>query len=82
MINLKYKNFGKVIEDCKMSLQYDPTNVKTYFRMGKAYIALKKYKDCIELLGNQTDADLNSLLKEAIQLKEKQENAIKKIEEK
>lgn len=82
MINLKFKNYAKVIEDCKMSLKYGPTNVKTYYRMGKAYIALKKYKECIELLANQTDVDLNSLLKEAIHLKDKEESVIKKIQKK
>lgn len=82
MINLKYKNYGKVIEDCKVSLKCDPTNVKTFYRMGRAYIALKKYKECIELLANQTDSDLNALLKEAVQLKEKDESATKKLAEK
>ncbi len=47
MINLKYKNYGKVIEDCKSSLNYDSKNIKTYYRIAKAFIALKKYKECI-----------------------------------
>lgn len=72
MINLRFKNFGKVIEDCKSSLKYDPTYIKAYYRMAKAYISLKKYKECIELLNNQTDPDLKTVLKEAIYLKEKE----------
>jgi len=44
MINLKFKNFGKVIEDCKLSLSIDPTYTKAYYRMAKAYISIKKYK--------------------------------------
>lgn len=65
MINLRYKNFGKVIEDCKQSLKIDPNYIKAYFRMGKAYISIKKYKECIELLANQNDPDLKNVLKEA-----------------
>ena len=50
--------------------------------MSKAYISLKKYKQCIELLTNKEDPDLKIVLKEAIQLKEKEEKASKKVEEK
>lgn len=82
MINLKYKNYGKVIEDCKLSVDFDPTNVKAFYRMGKAYIYLKKYKECMDLLANQADADLKVLLKEAMDLKTKEEELQKKIEEK
>ena len=73
MINLRFKNFGKVIQDCKLSLNIDPTYAKAYYRMGKAYISLKKYNECIDLLSNQTDPDLNALLKEAVELKTKTE---------
>ena len=66
MINLRFKNFGKVIEDCKLSLSADPTYTKAYYRMGKAYINTKKYKECIDLLSNQTDPDLKAVLKEAV----------------
>ena len=72
MINLRYKNFGKVIEDCKLSLTYDPKYVKAYYRMGKALIYLKKFKECIEFLATQDDKDLKELMKEAICLKEKE----------
>ena len=44
MINLRYKNFGKVIEDCKQSIKFDPTYIKAYYRMAKAFINLKKFK--------------------------------------
>jgi tetratricopeptide (TPR) repeat protein len=43
VVNLKLKNYGKVIEDCKISLTYDPTYAKAYYRLGKAYIALRKF---------------------------------------
>ena len=66
MINLKFKNFGKVIDDCKLSLKADPTYIKAFYRMGKAYISLKKYKECSDLLSNQNDPDLKAVLKEAV----------------
>ena len=81
MINLKYKNFGKVVEDCKQSLKIDPNYIKAYYRMGKAYISTKKYKECIQLLSNQNDPDLKNLLKEAKQLKQKGELASQKMKE-
>jgi tetratricopeptide (TPR) repeat protein len=60
-INLKYKNYGKVIEDCKISIKCDPTYIKAYYRMAKAYICLKKYDECIQLLNNQTEPELKAL---------------------
>lgn len=53
-INLKLKNYGKVIEDCKISLSYDPTYLKAYYRLGKAYIAIRKFSECLDLLKDQT----------------------------
>jgi small subunit ribosomal protein S7e len=53
-INLKLKNYGKVVEDCKKSLSYDPKYAKAYYRLAKAYIGLRKYSECIELLNDQT----------------------------
>ena len=43
MINLKYKNYGKVIEDCKTAIKHDLTYIKAYYRMAKALIALRKF---------------------------------------
>ena len=64
-INLKFKNYGKVIEDCKKALEYDPEYLKAYFRMGKAYIEVRKYTECIDLLAKQTDPDLVAVRKNA-----------------
>ena len=64
-INLKYKNYGKVIEDCKIALTHVPDYLKAFYRMGKAYIALKKFDECIELLKDQKDNDLVAMKKEA-----------------
>lgn len=42
-LNLKLKNYGKVIDDCKKCLEFDPNYVKGYFRYAKALITLQKY---------------------------------------
>jgi len=49
-LNLKLKNYGKVINDCKLCLQYDANYVKGYYRYAKALIALEKFDECVKLL--------------------------------
>lgn len=39
-LNLKLKNYGKVINDCKECLKYDPNFVKGYYRYAKALLCL------------------------------------------
>ena len=43
-LNLKLKNYGKVVQDCKTCLKYDPEYLKGYYRYGKALNALEKYE--------------------------------------
>lgn len=66
LINLKNKNYGKVIIDCRISLKYDPNYIKAYYRCAQAYIAVKRFKDAIELLANRIEPELEDLKKEAI----------------
>jgi tRNA(Leu) C34 or U34 (ribose-2'-O)-methylase TrmL len=58
-----------------------PDYLKAFYRMGKAYIALKKYQECIALLDGQKDSDLVALKKEAVQQweKEKAESSKKEL---
>lgn len=35
-LNLKLKNYGKVIQDCKVCLKFDPNYIKGFFRYAKA----------------------------------------------
>ena len=49
-INLKIKNYGKVVEDCKKCLEYDPDYVKAYYRYAKALNTIKKFEETIKLL--------------------------------
>ena len=39
-INLKLKNYGKVIEDCKKCISFDKNYTKGYYRYAKALISL------------------------------------------
>lgn len=80
-INLKFKNYGKVIEDCQIAIKHDPNYLKAYYRLGKAFIALKRYQECINLLQNTQDADLIALRKEAEQQWEKDKKQAEKVEE-
>lgn len=57
-LNLKLKNYGKVVNDCKLCLQYEPNYVKGYYRYAKALIALEKYEDCIKLLSDRKEEEL------------------------
>jgi hypothetical protein len=43
-INYKLKNYGKVIQDCKKCLEYDPNYIKGYYRYSKALIGLRRYE--------------------------------------
>lgn len=47
---MKLKNYGKVINDCKLCIGYDPNYVKGYYRYAKALILLEKFDECIKLL--------------------------------
>lgn len=74
------KNYGKVIEDCKKSIALDPTYLKAYYRLGKAYIGLRKYQECIQLMQGQTNAELVALSKEAQALMAKEKGEAEKME--
>eukprot|EP01132_Coremiostelium_polycephalum_P005169 gene5169-6434_t len=47
-VNLELKNYGHVIKDCTIAIEFNPENVKAYFRGAKASFALGKYKESIE----------------------------------
>ncbi len=60
-LNLKLRNYGKVINDCKLCLQYDANYVKGYYRYSKALIALEKFDECVKLLGDRKEPELIEL---------------------
>lgn len=41
-------NYGKVVEDCKNSLELDNTNIKAYYRLVKALNSLEKFEEAIK----------------------------------
>lgn len=47
-VNLVLKNYRRCINDCKKALENDPTLIKAYFRMAKAFLSLGKYQDLCE----------------------------------
>lgn len=58
LINLKNKNYGKVIIDCRICLKYDSNYTKAYYRCAQAFIAVKRYKEALELLANRSETEL------------------------
>lgn len=47
---LELKNYRRCVNDCKAALNLNPKNLKCYFRMGKAFLALDKLKEAQETL--------------------------------
>lgn len=48
--NLELRNYRRCINDCKHGLENDPTNVKAYYRMAKAFFAIEKYEEAKQAL--------------------------------
>lgn len=48
--NLELKNYRRTINDCKQSLTFDPKNIKSYYRMARAFSALEKFAEAKEAL--------------------------------
>ena len=72
-LNLTLKNYGKVIQDCRVCLKFDPNYVKGYYRYAKALNILEKYEETIKLLSDRKEEELQDLLKEAITKNEERE---------
>lgn len=64
-MNLQLKNYGKVIQDCRVCLKFDKEYTKGYYRYAKALMFLQKYEDIIKLLQDRKEEELKVLLKEA-----------------
>lgn len=85
---LELKNYRRCINLCQKSLQFNPKNLKCYYRIGKAFYHLNKLDEASESVkfGLAIDAENKSLqtLWEAIDKKQKElHNAeLKRLEEK
>ncbi|CAI5758580.1 unnamed protein product [Candida verbasci] len=67
--NLELRNFRKCIDDCKKVLLIDEKNIKAIFRSAKAFFAIEKYDESIEILKygltiDPKNKDLNGILKD------------------
>ncbi|QLL34760.1 hypothetical protein HG536_0H01350 [Torulaspora globosa] len=60
---LEVKNYRKCLTDCKAALQFNPKNLKCYYRMGKAFLAINKLEESRESVefGLQIDSSNKSL---------------------
>ncbi|GIX61520.1 dnaJ domain containing protein, putative [Babesia caballi] len=47
LVHLKLKNYVKCVDDCRKSIEKDPTNVKAYYRGAVASCALELYKKAL-----------------------------------
>eukprot|EP00802_Teleaulax_amphioxeia_P014505 Tamp_14572.p1 GENE.Tamp_14572~~Tamp_14572.p1 ORF type:complete len:460 (-),score=116.12 Tamp_14572:238-1530(-) len=72
-VELLRKNYGKVVEDCKMAMKLDPSHIKAYFRCAKAQAALHKWALCLEVCeeGLKVEPGNKEILKELAVAKEK-----------
>ncbi|EFA85785.1 tetratricopeptide repeat domain 4 [Heterostelium album PN500] len=48
-VNMDFKNYGRVIQDCIIAIEFYEGNVKAYYRALKSMIALAKYDDAVKL---------------------------------
>lgn len=73
---MELKNYRRCINYCQKALQYNPKNIKCYYRMGKAFLALGKFDVARESVqfGLSIDSENKSLstLLEAIENKEQE----------
>ncbi|QLG71780.1 hypothetical protein HG535_0C01290 [Zygotorulaspora mrakii] len=80
---LEIRNYGRCLTDCKAALQFNPKNLKCYYRMGRAFIALKKLREAEGVVGFGLTFDPEN--KSLLSLQEvisKKEHEIKEAEEK
>lgn len=73
---LEIKNYGKCLADCRAALQFNPKNLKCFYRIGKAFMAINKLEEAKESaqFGLQIDPSNKSLksLYETVVAKQKE----------
>ncbi|EGW34777.1 uncharacterized protein SPAPADRAFT_132884 [Spathaspora passalidarum NRRL Y-27907] len=79
--NLELKNYRRCIEDCKKCLLLDDKNIKACFRSGKAFFAIEKYDEALQILQYALSIDgSNKDVKALIQQIEAKQDQIKQAE--
>ena len=48
MVSIKTENYALALFDAKDAIKQDPTNVKAYYRLGSANLAMNKYDVALE----------------------------------
>jgi tetratricopeptide (TPR) repeat protein len=48
LVSIKTENYALALFDAKDAIKQDPTNVKAYYRLGSANLAMNKYEAAIE----------------------------------
>jgi len=48
LVSIKTENYALALFDAKDAIKQDPTNVKAYYRLGSANLAMNKYDVAIE----------------------------------
>lgn len=61
MCELELKNYRRCINDCKKALNLNPKNVKCYFRIAKAFLALEKLEESLEAIEFGIKVDSSNL---------------------
>jgi tetratricopeptide (TPR) repeat protein len=63
-LHMKYKNYGRAIEDGLKAIEYNPKFVKGYYRAATAYFALGRWEDSkkVVLKGLEVDPQCTELL--------------------
>lgn len=59
-LNIKIKNYGDAIDDCKAALQLDQRNIKAYIRLAEIYEVLNKFTEAVENIDNALILNPNS----------------------
>lgn len=66
---LEIGNYRQCLNDCKTALHYNPMNLKCFYRMGKAFLAIGKLQEAQEAVGfglqiDESNKSLGNLLKD------------------
>jgi len=89
-VNLELGNFGKVLRDCAKAIEYNPKNIKAYYRSGKACYILEKIPEALDCCDRALNLDPKNkgvkdlkakILRRKHELDEKEKRRLQKIAE-
>lgn len=80
LINLKFKNYREVTNDCLKAIELNPQFIKPYFRCAKAFLYLEQYKESIDIC--EKGLKIEEKNEEILQVKEEAQSKYNAIIEK